>query len=1113
MNKISEQPRFLFLRVFFVSLAWMCSASQSEAARLPESIVAKEGARVLWDFETSQDDWTFSKDISNLRALNGCLRGTATGGDPYVLDGSGRQLALQNVSGVTVKIRLSQDAPLQLYWENEDGGFSQLRSETRTVPGQQWTTVRFDLRSHPEWAGKTIEKIRLDPGAAGVDFAIDYVALLDRFTSPDTSMVPKEFDFETGREGWTASSSSVQYFRRIDGKLKGYSSGTDPWMASPTFAVGDPGGVMFQFRCADPLSIKFYWATTEGGFSEARTVTREFVGKEWQVVRFDLRDHPEWAGKTITRIRIDPGSSVGSSFELDAVAMLSKSAFSDGDGDLLTNIEELIHKGNPGVPDRLPSKLLQERWNGQEVYSTRKLVTDKNFYSPADAVGPGRVMAPGVFDGIRFFSRSRGYIIAPETGTYRFWVTGRVGAELYLSPDDTKYRKDLIAELNPDIGTGYGVEKNSPTPWDNYVSQMSGEIYLEAGQRYYIEALQGTGYFLGSHLRIAWARPGRDRELLNPGCIESYCPESEDADDDFLPDAWETQYGLNSSDNGFADIHRQGERGDFDGDGLSNREEFLFGTDPANPDTDGDGIGDFAEVHFTGTDPLVSDTASATPVSSVDIMAQEGSDLAWTATGSGMVADNFRGWIEWNFSVPHDGVWVLDLATALRGTRYGRDTIAFSTSIDGMDTGRRQLTYGPGPLNTLRIITPHLVEGVHSLRLEIDNMIARRTVEIRSLEVMAPSGPDLDGNGVVDWIEAILDQSDYVIPHSLASKTSPFCLEGHSMVVSGVHVNDEPVTTGVDGNHWFTELDLDPANVTDYTVVFSSGVTHTSAILWETTDVLASDLIAIRKGDTLKLGAAFESGNGPATLSVEGQEYMLVGGGNGIGIGNGGYGSGNGNGHGAPLHTFTNAGTFTVTATRSGADPASMTVSVADADFGTLPALAENVPTTWVLQKSMVSPDLFLEPGRNLGLGAHEDLGANSYSHTLFPEAGGRLAVAARLGQQGPILALAEFGAVGFSDALQNDLSTVSDSPGFPNNYVLTTPLVFTDLPPGATIEITAFRSGVSFLDGSSKLTLTAADLDNGVVNVSFLINKGLTGGYCHYVTIYDADGNVIATR
>ncbi|MGI9239751.1 MAG: hypothetical protein ACR2RV_03060 [Verrucomicrobiales bacterium] len=42
---------------------------------------------------------------------------------------------------------------------------------------------------------------------------------------------------------------------------------------------------------------------------------------------------------------------------------------------------------------------------------------------------------------------------------------------------------------------------------------------------------------------------------------------------------------------------------DTDGDGLSDELEEDFGTDPLNPDTDGDGQGDGAEVNSAGTDP------------------------------------------------------------------------------------------------------------------------------------------------------------------------------------------------------------------------------------------------------------------------------------------------------------------------------------------------------------------------------------------------------------------------------------------------------------------------------------------------------------------------------
>ena len=48
---------------------------------------------------------------------------------------------------------------------------------------------------------------------------------------------------------------------------------------------------------------------------------------------------------------------------------------------------------------------------------------------------------------------------------------------------------------------------------------------------------------------------------------------------------------------------------DTDGDGLSDGEEFwIFFTDPFNPDTDYDGLSDGEEVHRYGTDPLNPDT-------------------------------------------------------------------------------------------------------------------------------------------------------------------------------------------------------------------------------------------------------------------------------------------------------------------------------------------------------------------------------------------------------------------------------------------------------------------------------------------------------------------------
>ncbi|MFX0096054.1 MAG: choice-of-anchor X domain-containing protein, partial [Candidatus Hodarchaeota archaeon] len=66
-----------------------------------------------------------------------------------------------------------------------------------------------------------------------------------------------------------------------------------------------------------------------------------------------------------------------------------------------------------------------------------------------------------------------------------------------------------------------------------------------------------------------------------------------------LPDNWEAYYGLDSYATGI-----KGADDDSDLDGLSNADEFFWGTDPFNPDTDFGGEADGSEV-TNGRNPLV----------------------------------------------------------------------------------------------------------------------------------------------------------------------------------------------------------------------------------------------------------------------------------------------------------------------------------------------------------------------------------------------------------------------------------------------------------------------------------------------------------------------------
>ena len=86
-------------------------------------------------------------------------------------------------------------------------------------------------------------------------------------------------------------------------------------------------------------------------------------------------------------------------------------------------------------------------------------------------------------------------------------------------------------------------------------------------------------------------------------------PYNPDTDGDNLPDGYEAlTLGTDptkpdTDENGVSDYDE-----DFDNDGLSNGQEYELGTEPYNEDTDGDGLKDGEEINIYGTDPLKVDT-------------------------------------------------------------------------------------------------------------------------------------------------------------------------------------------------------------------------------------------------------------------------------------------------------------------------------------------------------------------------------------------------------------------------------------------------------------------------------------------------------------------------
>ncbi len=178
-----------------------------------------------------------------------------------------------------------------------------------------------------------------------------------------------------------------------------------------------------------------------------------------------------------------------------------------------------------------------------------------------------------------------------------------------------------------------------------------------------------------------------------------------DDDGDGLPNWWEEKY--------FGDPTGANPDEDVDGDGLTNMEEFLLGTDPTNPDTDGDGLLDGTNVVVTSEDPRYSDFAAAgyyyTDEGGTRTFYGEahfGTDpLDPDTDGDGLVdGDNitvdssdprYTEWEERGIFFTEDG----GERTFLGEIPHGTDPLDPDTDNDGIPDGMEVAVYGTNPLD------------------------------------------------------------------------------------------------------------------------------------------------------------------------------------------------------------------------------------------------------------------------------------------------------------------------------------------------------------------------------------------------------------------------------
>jgi hypothetical protein len=102
--------------------------------------------------------------------------------------------------------------------------------------------------------------------------------------------------------------------------------------------------------------------------------------------------------------------------------------------------------------------------------------------------------------GNNYGQRIRGYIYAPLTGNYTFWIASDETSELWISTDDNPANKVRVANCPAAVATS--------TTWTTYAAQKSAPIPWVAYHYYYVEILhkEGSG---SDFLNIAWSKPGQ----------------------------------------------------------------------------------------------------------------------------------------------------------------------------------------------------------------------------------------------------------------------------------------------------------------------------------------------------------------------------------------------------------------------------------------------------------------------------------------------------------------------------------------------------------------------------------------------------------------------------
>jgi hypothetical protein len=233
----------------------------------------------------------------------------------------------------------------------------------------------------------------------------------------------------------------------------------------------------------------------------------------------------------------------------------------------------LEYHGTPPAP----AALKREIWTGIGGNNVSDLTNKPNYpASPNQTLSLDEFRGPAAW-GDNYGQKVSGYLIAPRTGDYQFWIASDDGGDLLLATDGVPGNKTRIA---------YTANATGQENWTNSPTQASATIALVAGQRCYIEALHKEGGG-DDYMAVAWQGPSFGRQIIRSEFLDypGQLPATPQSGSPAAPSTMDPGYTFWLDSVGLQGASRQ-PNADPDGDGIPNSVEFVLGGKPSGPNAD-----------------------------------------------------------------------------------------------------------------------------------------------------------------------------------------------------------------------------------------------------------------------------------------------------------------------------------------------------------------------------------------------------------------------------------------------------------------------------------------------------------------------------------------------